>query len=383
MSRSRHVIAVICRFDWDFYRALLQGVCDFGRETGHRVFPGDLTKQSRFWGDETTAIIYDGVNDRVRRWVRAKQLPAVDVSGYSRYRPAIKVRPDDEAITELVVDHFVGKGLRHLGYVGISGVGYSEVRRDLFKRRVEASGTDYHEFIGERPDQARPFNDPRDPPAVRWLKRAPKPIGLFVCNDDRAVRLLEQCRRAGLRVPEDVAVVGVDNDMIHVIAANPPLSTVDVGARRIGFEAARILIELAANPAAAADRIVSVKPVGLIARQSSDILAISDTVVAAAIRYIREHVSEGLRVKHLAAVTDLSRRSLEQRFRAAIGRSPSEEIRHVQLGLARQLLAGTSIDMAAIAQQTGFSSARQFGATFQAHLGTTPTAYRKQFAVSA
>ena len=165
----------------------------------------------------------------------------------------------------------------------------------------------------------------------------PKPIGVMTCNDDRGLQVLDACRRMSILVPEEVAVIGVDNDEIICNLSSPNLTSVDVNTYNIGYEAAALLDRMIAGEPAA-EKLVLLAPGIVVTRGSTDVLATEDRELAEAIRLIRAHACEGLRFKDFVKMTNLSRRTLERRVRNLLGRSPKEEITRVQLESAKRLL---------------------------------------------
>ncbi len=199
----------------------------------------------------------------------------------------------------------------------------------------------------------------------------------MTCNDLRGFHVLGACHRCGLRVPDEVAVVGVDDDALLCELCDPPLSSIIPNAEQIGYEAAALLDRLmAGGEADVAVRLVP--PLGVTTRLSTDVLAIDDEHFAAAVRYIRAHACHGITVDDVLGRLPLSRSTLERRFRKYLGRSPQAEIRAVQLGRAKQLLVETDHPMHRIAELVGFEHAEYFIFAFRRAFGRTPGAYREE-----
>jgi LacI family transcriptional regulator len=197
----------------------------------------------------------------------------------------------------------------------------------------------------------------------------------MTCNDDRGQQLLDACRRAGVLVPDELAVIGVDNDEFLCNLSIPQLSSVDINTERVGYAAAALLDRLMAGEPPPAQPLL-LPPRGVVARVSSTVLATEDRELARAIRHIREHACENLRLKDFARTSGLSRRALERRLRKLLGRSPKEEITRVQLERAKQLLTGTDLPAAVIAEKCGFSQPKYFSQVFHAKVGCPPSVYR-------
>jgi LacI family transcriptional regulator len=209
-----------------------------------------------------------------------------------------------------------------------------------------------------------------------WLSKLPRPVGVMACNDSRGQHVLDACRRVNLAVPEEVAVIGVDNDELICNLCDPQLSSVVVNARKIGFEAAQMLDLLMAKKKIPRDEIL-VEPIGIITRQSTDVLAIDNPEVATAVRFIREHACEGISVSELLTKVNMTRSVLERLFRKYLQRSPQQEIRLAQLKRVKELLAETELPLADIAQATGFKHNEYLSVLFKRELGITPGEYRR------
>jgi LacI family transcriptional regulator len=195
-------------------------------------------------------------------------------------------------------------------------------------------------------------------------------------NDDRGLEVLEACRRAGTLVPDELAVIGVDNDEFLCSLSDPPMTSISPNAQRIGYEAAALLDRLMAGARPPTEPLL-LPPGGVVVRASTDVLATDDRELAAAIRYIREHACEGLRLKDFFKTSPISRRELERRMYKLLGRSPKEEMTHVQLDRAAQLLTETDLPVKAIAEKCGFNQAKYFSQVFHAKVGLPPGAYRR------
>ncbi|MFM8413914.1 MAG: substrate-binding domain-containing protein, partial [Planctomycetota bacterium] len=197
----------------------------------------------------------------------------------------------------------------------------------------------------------------------------------FACTDQLAFWLLDACRRAGVAVPEEVAVVGAENDEMLCTMSRPQLSSVAFDGERVGHAAAALLERLMAGEPPPAEPVL-LPPTGLVVRQSSDIVAIDDPQVAAAMRYIREHACHGINVADVIRHAGLSRTLLERRMRQTIGRTPGEEITRLRFARVRQLLAETDLPLAAIAVRCGFEHPQYMAEAFKKHFGMTPGSYR-------
>jgi LacI family transcriptional regulator len=282
--------------------------------------------------------------------------------------------------------------LRRFAFCGVAigEIRILDLRRELFIQQVQSAGFKCEVFVGVPPEpkpQRRKSAEPKatNPLAIDWeteqealadwVRSLPKPIGIMACHDPRGYQLVDACRRAGVRVPEQVAVVGVDNDAVLCSMADPPLTSVDPDGPKVGYAAAEYLDRMMRGESVPLAPVL-LEPKGLVARRSSDMLAIDDPDLREAIRFIRDHACEGIRVPDVVKHVAMSRSVFERRFRQFLGRTPKAEMLRVQLGRAKQLLVETDLQMAEIARRTGFASDKYFSDAFWHQTGQRPTTYR-------
>ena len=238
-------------------------------------------------------------------------------------------------------EHLLERGFRHFGFCGFRDETWSDLRREGFLDVLQRRSLTFDTYASPWRDIRLHSWEQEHDAIARWLRRLPRPLAVMACNDVRAQHVLDAARHLGAAVPEEIAVIGVDDDHPLCDLRDPPLSSVVPNAQRIGYEAATLLERLMAGDTPVA-REVLIEPLGVTTRQSTDILAIDDPQIAAAVRFIREHACEGLKIAQLLAHSTISRPVLERRFRKFLNRSPQAEIRRVQLARARQLLVVTT-----------------------------------------
>lgn len=311
-------------------------------------------------------------------------VPLVGVGGgYGWFRPDMKipyVGTDNTAVAQLAADHLLERGFVHFAYCGYSPTpvnGCSQSRAQAFQDAIGRAG--HSCAVHNAPNTASDTWERLCGELADWLISLPRPLGLMACNDSRAQQILEACRTAGLRVPEDVAVVGVDNEDAVCPFTNPPLTSVDQGAQQTGYEAARLLDQwMSGEPVAAGKR--SVAPVGIVARGSTEILATGDHDVAAALRFIRDHAGEPIGVDDVGSATSSTNATLRRRFKAILGRTVHDEIQRVRVERAKRLLVSTDWTFRQIARQCGFCSVQHMSTRVRQATGHTPRQYRERFA---
>lgn len=377
--RPRLRVALLIETSNAYARNLLSGVVAYIRE--HAPWSFYLVEQGR--GEDPPSWLErwkgDGIiarieSARIAEAVRRAGLPAVDVSA-GRFLPSLPwVETDDTAIARLAADHFLERGFKSFAFCGDARFAWSRQRGARFAAFIREAGWSAEEFPASR----QAGGDARTVAALgRWLGRLPKPVGVFACYDIRGQQVLDACRNAGLAVPEEVAVLGVDNDELLCELAFPPLSSVIPNARQTGYEAAAILDALMrGRPAPRFE--THVPPLGIHARQSTDALAVEDPHVVQALRFIREHACEPINVADVLRVVPVSRRVLEKRFLELLNHTPHAEIVAVRIQRVKQLLADTTLSQEEIALRSGFEHPEYLSVLFKRETGLSPREFRRR-----
>lgn len=324
----------------------------------------------------------EGIIARVNTPTLARQLagtgvPVVNISGVEL--PGVKfpcVKTDERRIAELAVGHLQDQGIKRFAYCGESRRGYARGRVEVFSDVVAAAGHECRVFWSNRPAGRNRWRDgSRD--LVGWIKRHPDPVGILAWNAISARRVAEACLVAGLRVPDEAAIISVDTDDLLGEVVRPSLSGVRLSMERIGYEAAALLAAMMAGKPPPREPLL-IEPQAVVARQSTDILAIDDPLLRDAIRFIRDHDSEPIGVPDVLRAVPIARRVLERRFKEVIGRSPAQEIRRVHIERAKKLLSETHLPIPKVAEASGFRYVEHMILVFRKKVGDTPLAYRKR-----
>lgn len=363
-------------------RDILRGIARYVRERGDWALfhePRGLDVQAPSWLADWEG---DGIIARVQspllaRAVRATGLPAVDVLGLVPAAGLPLVHVDDRAIARMAVEHLYERGFRHFGFYGLTEENWSLRRRDFFCQRVHELGGTVSVCEQPRHDGDTARWTERERELLSWITSLPKPAGVMVCSDQRGLQFLEACRQAGVSVPDELAVIGVDNDDALCEIAFPPLSSVWPAHQRVGYEAAALLDRLMAGSTPPAEPVL-VPPIGVVTRRSTDVLAIPDRSLARALQVIREQACRGLSVDDVAAAAGLSRSVLQRRFRAQLGRTVHQAILDVRIRRACQLLRETDLPIPEVAEQSGFKHQEYLGAVLKKRLGKTPAQIRRE-----
>lgn len=321
---------------------------------------------------------------------RRHGVPAVGVGTWSpeyKSQGLAYVNVDPKQMGEMAVEHFLDRGFQHFGMIDC-GITDLDQRPHLVHRgKYFVAALRRRKLHCEVFDPKREYAPSGEPlPAMtdvvervrQWLAGLVKPVAVFCVDDFVGLWVCGVCWGSGIHVPEEVAVLGADDDEMFCSMSYPHLSSIRVPAEQIGFEAARMLDIMLTKKTPRKHRIL-LPPMGVITRQSTDVMAIEDLYVTKAIRYIREHAHEGLFVRNVIAEVKLSRRPLERRFQKAIGRSPFAEIRRVQIEMIKTLLSQTDKTLETMAPECGFKTVTRMNMAFKKATGMPPGAYRKQF----
>jgi LacI family transcriptional regulator len=311
------------------------------------------------------------------RIFRRRHLPVVDLNDVHLDLGLPRVASDMRAIGRLGAAHLRERGFKRLAFCGFKGEPWSEQRREGFIAAAQEAvrPADVYEspWTGLR---EHPWEEERNRIA-RWLQSLPRPVGIMACNDVRGQHVLDACGQLGAHVPDQVAVVGVDNAETFCELCNPPLSSVVPDAERIGFEAAALLDRLMAGSPAPRNSLL-VEPLGVVTRRSSDVFAVEDPIVARAVMFIREHSCHGVKVADVLREVRCSRSVLERRFREHLGHSPQEELRAIQLRRVKELLTETDWTLPRIAAAAGIEHPEYLSVLFKRETGQTPGQFRQR-----
>jgi LacI family transcriptional regulator len=378
-------VALLIETARSFGRDFLQGIAHYSRLHGpwsFHITPGDykqVVPKMKQWGGT-------GIIARIPDWRMAEAILKANVPTIALGLTDEQMRPDSPLsqlseissdpvqVSRLAAEHLLARQLTHFAYVGSEDRAWSSRRAEAFIELIAARGFEVHLYQQPKRLQDRVWEREQEF-LVRWISQLPTPIGLFACDDDRGREVLEACSVAGLHVPEDVAVVGVDNDEVFCELSNPPLSSVSVNAKSAGYQAASLLDAMMSGRVRKPQRII-VEAIDVVTRRSTEIIEVEDADIVAALQFIRRHQGRDISVDDVVEEVAVSRRHLEKRFRATIGRTVLEEIQLVRLERAKRLLLETTYSVSKVASLAGFGSVGYFVQLFHKRVGKTPLKYR-------
>lgn len=351
---------------------IVEGVADYAAEVGNWV-----TRIQENLDDLTIPAEGDGMivailNPATVDAVAALDMPLVNVAGVVRESPFPMVIGDFREWGRQAAEHLLQRGFTRFAFAGSPGSWFSDLRQEGFVRRVEADGFNCTTLGTIRRGWSEQIEDLRG-----WIRSLPTPLGLAAQNDTWAHATLEAARLVGRRVPDDIAIVGMEDDPIYARICTPRLSSVRTNTRRRGYQAAALLDRLIAGQDPPSEPIL-IEPGGVEVRGSSDTLATEDEDVIAAMRFIRENAAHSIDVDTILETIPISRRSLEMKFHRDLGCTPHEAIWRTHLDRARQLLVETDLTILDVALRSGFRSPSALSTLFKRRTGLTPRQYRRR-----
>lgn len=375
-------IAILVDTATSWGRRTIRGILDYTLQHGSWdiwVAPKGQNEAFSLPNDEK----FDGVIARVstkqlQDELGASDLPVVNVSGIQfGSSPFPRVCVDQKMCADLALEHFKSRGLRHFAHIGPRHLDYVQEHERAFEKKVSASGHICHIYQSRNRHQKTLNWHPTQERLIDWLEDLPKPIGIYTWGFEIGRDLIPACRKAGLQIPHDVAILCGDYDQLFSDACHPALSGVLTPAQQIGNRAAGILNQQIRGEAVSIDSIL-IPADTVVERLSTEVLAIDDPRALQAIQYLQEHACENITVDDILRKVPMARRALERKFKNLLGRSPAKEICHIRIQRARQLLAETNLSMQEIAEACGYTSYTYLGNVFKKETGISPGRYRKQ-----
>ena len=387
MSKIPKVILLIER-SRSFGRGLLEGIVQYSNLHGPWLFYmkpefyRQGKKKSHKWFrdlDVDGIIAHTWDTDLINSIVNFG-LPAIICGLEKPRRNAYRLLTDESAVGRMAAEYFLERGFKQFAYCGFDDMIWSQQKCHGFKCTLAKSGFGLYVY---RQPMAKYLHkaDKEQIHIATWLKSLPKPVALMTCNDDRGIDVLAACKITGLKVPEQIAIMGVDNDELICNFSHPQLSSIALSTKRAGYEAAKVLDKLIRGQKLAEnEKEVFIHPLHIVTRQSTNIMAIEDQQVAEAVNFIHKNSREMLQVKDVAEAVGLSRRALEQRFRKVLSRSVHEEIKYNRVNLMANMLIGTNLSLSQIAGLLGYPDTSNISHYFKQKKGISPSDYRRKFA---
>ena len=380
---NRHV-ALLIETSREYGRGLLRGIIKYQNDHGFwSVYfkPHGLGDPPPSWlrtwrGDGILARINDR---RMAKAVLQTEIPTVDLRGAVGDLGLPMIGMDNYEVVRLAAEHFLERGFRHFAFCGTPrGENRNQdMRADEYERLLAERGLDCATYFKPSRGRAPIAWEDEQEQMARWLERLPKPIAVMTCHDDRGLQVLDACHRVGLAVPDQVAILGIDNDPFLCNLSNPSLSSIDVNPERIGYEAAAVLDRLMQGDTPLPGPCFF-SPRGVVTRGSTDVTAVGDPELARAISLIRSRACTPTSIGRLLREVTMSRTSLFRGFKKYLGRSPKEEMTWVRMERAKELLRTTNVPVSEVAGRVGYAEAKYFVEVFHRSEGLTPLCYRRK-----
>ena len=390
MKRTLHIGVAIERTS-EYGRRFLQGVADFFDDKPDwqlaLLNPSQVTDRAL---DKYDGWICRITNKRILSKLHDTGKPVVDAICLEPFKGFSTIRTDYTAIGTLAAEHFLAHRFSNFGFCGYRHVTFSDLRRNAFVRVLEGRGFRPNIYRPPyRPNRTRPtrtqqlgltegpLGEPDDADCLAaWLIRLPKPVAIFCCDDFRASDVAWICKRIRLGIPDDVAILGVDNDPVYCMFSSPRLSSIDPNATAIGHAAAELLQRQLSSRKKRQPLSRTISPKGIIVRTSTDTYPGAPDWFADAISYIESEIGAGISASDVFRRVGYSRTLVERTFRRVLGKTVQEEIAEVRIRSAKQLLRTTAMPVKGIAAQTGYRSIEYFTRAFKAAVGHPPATYR-------
>jgi len=370
---ERNVLMALSVYNSDIHR----GVARFGRDHNWHITADFEDEIPAFWQGHGV-LTQLGAPEKIWQHLQHLEVPIVDLA---ESRPNIRiprVTVDNAAIGEIAAEFFLSRGFRKFAFVHRWDLGTSRKRRDHFLSRIEKEGFDCEVFCWEN-DRGRlkDTSDQRRLWMKRWLGQLETPFAIFSSRDVEASMVIECSLELGLRVPDQVSVLGVGNSEAICECSRVPLSSIEDNWELVGYEGAALLNSLM-NGQPAPDQPILIRPGGIVQRQSTDSLAVDHPEVVTALRFIHDHFNRSINMTDVIKAVGLSRSGLEKAFRENYVRPPMEELRHVRLEKAKAMLINTDEKIKIIAQNTGHQTLHNLCRTLKRQTGLTPKQFRQQ-----
>lgn len=364
-------------------RELIRGIIKYAKLHDPWNFHSDLPffgKTSPAYRWETLKL--DGIiahipNKRLIKEVIKADIPTI-VRGFERPIQGLpNFVTDNVLIAKFAAEHLLNRGFRYLAFCGYRDILWSQERETAFESIVSEAGYQVHVYQPPRAAAKRSWQQEQKL-LSEWIRSLPKPIGIMGANDDRGQHVIEVCNELGLLIPDEVAVVGVDNDEFICDLTNPPLSSVSRYFTKAGYEAAELLYKMMRNKRANIENII-VRPSHVVSRQSTDVFSIEDPVVVEALRFIRRNANRAISVDDVVEQLAMSKRGLYQKFMHTMGHTVHEEIIRVRTEKIARMLEDTELTITQIALDLGFPGPDHISRYFKMAKGMTPRQYRMRY----
>lgn len=379
LMMKAHRILLLVETSRAYGRELLKGIAKYSHLYGPWRFFNELQQESLSI-PQILKLAPDGIFAQANQAVSAEEflpagIPSIAFTGDAGLIPGVPNVIDNwEAEGEMAASHLLERGFTNFAYCGFDYCNWSRARQQTFSRAVEAAGF----TVAHYKNPTKRYGPRELDHLCRWITSLPKPVGLMACNDDRARHVLEACQVCDIHVPEQIAILGVDNDPLRCDMADPPLSSISINCSAAGFEAAKVMDQMI-RTGKRTQKVIIAEPTHVHVRQSTDTLAVDDPVVASALRYIKQNARRQISVEEISEHVATSRRSLERKFNKILKCSIMRSIRRERVAQISIRLISTNEPISKMAMDFDMCSFTHFADYFKKETGMTPREYRKKY----
>ena len=371
--------SILIALDW-YDERVLRGIYNYAHEKNWHISP--YLASGRFvpngWPGDGAITCY---GPETASYIDYLNMPVVDISHVEMPGKVPRVHVDNEDISRLAAEHFISRGYKFFAYYSWPIVEVNTQRHIAFKHELLTRGIPKENIYEIKQSDPKLLGDWKSHHAdiIHQVNELPRPVAVFTGQDNLGASLIEMCVRSGIHVPEEIAVLGVDNTELLCEGSPVPLSSVRTRLTEVGYQAARQLDLLMSREITNKAKPIKIPPHGIVSRQSTDVLAIEHPAVATAVRYIKEHFGEPITIEDIIEFTGLSKRGLEKAFEKHLGRTPASELRRVRLDEAKRLLTESSDKIDSIALDCGYSNSSNLSCAFRRDTKMSPRAYRLKY----
>jgi LacI family transcriptional regulator len=383
-------IILLLDFTEEYHKNLLRGIIRYSRKFGPWVF-----FRMPIYYRETIGI--NGILKWAKDWGASGLIGQLhnnsDISKLTKAGISVIAQDFEERFTDvpnitgayhdtgrLGAEYFLKKGFKNFAFYGFKNIVWSRERAEGFEKKIKEAGYSVHYFEHEK-SLSMDLWYYKESTLSRWLKSLPKPIALLTCDDNQGLHITEAGRHAGIRIPEEVAVLGVDNDENICFLSDPPLSSVNLDVEKGGYEAAGLMQQMITGAKTSSYNVI-IKPTHIITRSSTDIYSTNDKHILNALKYIHLNIDKNLKVAHVLKAALLSRRSLEKRFIHVTGYPVYKYIYNLRIEKFMQKLTETDKTITEIAHELGLDDTKNISRLFKQIKGITPLEYRNKYSIS-
>jgi len=383
-------VILLTDFSEEYFKNLLRGITKYSKEHGPWIFcqmPSfyretkgieGILNWAKEWG--ANGIIGQFYNDSNVSKIMKAGIPVIAQDFKERFTDIPNISGDYVAAGKMGAEYFLRKGFKHFAFYGFKDIVWSRERGEGFENALKQEGHEVHYFEHKK-SRSRELWYYKPSSLSKWLKSLPKPIAIMTCDDNQGQHITQACRHSGIRIPEEVAVLGVDNDETICNLSDPPLSSISLDAEKGGYEAARLLHQMMKSKKKTFYDIL-VKPTQVITRHSTDIYATNDNHISSTLRYIHQNIDSNLKVEQILKQVPLSRRSLEKRFQEITGYPVYKYIYNLRVEKFAQRLLETDKTVFEIAIEIGLDDGKNISRSFKKVKGCTPQEYRQKYLIT-